>query len=187
MLSGCRSGEPHTQPPENQDRGGRPRVAKLIADDGPVAVTEPVITEVAAGAGSDDRETDLRRLLLRFHLLAFDAAASIYRQCRQVGVTPRGLIDCMIECVWARVGVISFGPLSDQVILDILGFRRVSQLGGVDSNFDRRIQVRGGSDRLGGELVDRVIFSEYAHRRNEEPQIDDLEMDWQSTHRLADR
>ena len=64
--------------------------------------------EVVAGARSNDRETDLRRLLLRFHLLAFDvaadfdAAASIYRQCRQVGVTPRGLIDCMIASVARR-------------------------------------------------------------------------------------
>lgn len=84
------------------------RLAKLIADEGPVAVTEPVIMEVVAGARSNDRETDLRRLLLRFHLLAFDAAAdfdaasSIYRQCRQVGVTPRGLIDCIIASVARR-------------------------------------------------------------------------------------
>jgi hypothetical protein len=38
-----------------------------------VAVTEPVIMEVIAGAHSYDRETDLRRLLPRFHLLPFDA------------------------------------------------------------------------------------------------------------------
>jgi predicted nucleic acid-binding protein len=84
------------------------RLTRLIADEGPVAVTEPVIIQVAAGARSYDRETDLRRLLLRFHLLTFDAAAdfdaaaSIYRQCRQVGITPRGLIDCMIASVARR-------------------------------------------------------------------------------------
>ncbi|HEX6394844.1 MAG TPA: PIN domain nuclease [Acidimicrobiales bacterium] len=84
------------------------RLTELITHEGPVAVTEPVIMEVLAGARSDDREADLRRLLLRFQLLAFDvagdfdAAARIYRQCRQVGVTPRGLIDCMIAAVARR-------------------------------------------------------------------------------------
>jgi predicted nucleic acid-binding protein len=84
------------------------RLTALITDDGPVAVTEPVIMEVVTGARSHNRETDLRRLLLRFRLLPFDAAAdfdaaaSIYRQCRQVGVTPRGLIDCMIASVARR-------------------------------------------------------------------------------------
>jgi predicted nucleic acid-binding protein len=81
------------------------RMAELIGGDGPVAVTEPVIMEVLAGARSDAREADLRRLLLRFHLHRFDAAADfdgavrIYRRCRQAGVTPRGLVDCMIAAV----------------------------------------------------------------------------------------
>lgn len=84
------------------------RMTKLIRNDGPLAVTEPVIMEVVAGARTTDRETDLRRLLLRFDLLGFDvaadfnAAARIYRQCRRVGVTPRGLIDCMIASVALR-------------------------------------------------------------------------------------
>ena len=84
------------------------RLAVLIAADGPLAVTAPVIMEVVAGARSDDRETDLRRLLLRFTLLDFDAiadfdaAASIYRRCRRAGVTPRGMVDCMIASVAQR-------------------------------------------------------------------------------------
>lgn len=85
------------------------RLTELIAADGPVAVTEPIVMEVLAGARSDKREDDLRRLLLRFGLLHFDAAADfdgamrIYRRCRKVGVTPRGLIDCMIAAVaWRR-------------------------------------------------------------------------------------
>ena len=86
------------------------RLSELIATDGPVAVTEPVIMEVLAGARSDAREADLRRLLLRFHLYRFDAvtdfegAARIYRRCRQAGVTPRGLVDCMIAAVARRRG-----------------------------------------------------------------------------------
>jgi predicted nucleic acid-binding protein len=41
------------------------RVAELIASNGPLSVTQPVIMEVLAGARSDLRELDLRRLLLR--------------------------------------------------------------------------------------------------------------------------
>jgi predicted nucleic acid-binding protein len=84
------------------------RMSRLIADDAPLAVTEPVIMEVAAGARTDEREIELRRLLLRFELLAFDgvvdfdAAVRIYRRCRHAGVTPRGLIDCMIAAVALR-------------------------------------------------------------------------------------
>ena len=32
----------------------------------------------------------------------FDAATRIYRRCRQVGVTPRGMVDCMIAAVAYR-------------------------------------------------------------------------------------
>lgn len=95
------------------DRGtGSPvdaRVAELVEAAGELAVTEPVVMEVLAGARDDRRETDLRRLLLRFELLPFDPASDfdgavrIYRRCRAAGVTPRGLIDCMIAAVtWRR-------------------------------------------------------------------------------------
>jgi predicted nucleic acid-binding protein len=84
------------------------RLTELITTDGPIAVTEPVIMEVLAGARTDAREADLRRLLLRFHLYRFDAvadfegAARIYRRCRKAGITPRGLVDCMIAAVARR-------------------------------------------------------------------------------------
>ena len=84
------------------------RLTELIAHDGPIAVTEPVIMEVLAGARTDTREYELRRLLMRFELLTFDTtadfegAARIYRRCRAVGVTPRGMTDCMIAAVAAR-------------------------------------------------------------------------------------
>ena len=84
------------------------RLTELIKTDGPVAVTEPVIMEVLAGARSDTREADLRRLLLRFRLCPFDTvadfdgAARIYRRCRRAGITPRGMIDCMIAAVAHR-------------------------------------------------------------------------------------
>jgi predicted nucleic acid-binding protein len=84
------------------------RLAQLIAAEGPVAVTEPVVMEVLAGARGE-REDDLWRLLLRFELHPFDATADfdgavrICRRCRRAGVTPLGLIDCMIASVaWRR-------------------------------------------------------------------------------------
>jgi predicted nucleic acid-binding protein len=86
------------------------RLNELITSDDSVAVTEPVIMEVVAGARNGAREADLRRLLLRFDLLRFDsavdfdAAVRIYRSCRRVGVTPRGMVDCMIASVAHRHG-----------------------------------------------------------------------------------
>jgi predicted nucleic acid-binding protein len=85
------------------------RLTQLISDVAPLAVTEPVVMEVLAGARTDEREADLQRLLLRFALLRFDSAADftgamhIYRRCRAAGVTPRGTVDCMIAAVaWRR-------------------------------------------------------------------------------------
>jgi predicted nucleic acid-binding protein len=86
------------------------RLTALIGAGGPVAVTEPVIMEVLAGARTGQREADLRRLLLRFELLPFDVvadfdgAARLYRRCRRAGVTPRGMVDCMIAAVALRCG-----------------------------------------------------------------------------------
>jgi predicted nucleic acid-binding protein len=81
------------------------RMLELVDDGRLLAVTEPVVMEVLAGAKDDDREQLLRRLLGRFALLRFDpasdfdAAARTYRRCWAGGVTPRGLIDCMITAV----------------------------------------------------------------------------------------
>ncbi len=86
------------------------RLKHLIATDSPVAVTEPIVMEVLAGARDERREADLRRLLRRFELLSFDAlsdfdgAARIYRRCRATGITPRGLLECMIAAVAWRCG-----------------------------------------------------------------------------------
>ncbi len=86
------------------------RLRDVIAADGPLAVSEPVIAEVLAGARDDRRERDLRRLLARFELLPsesaidFEGAVRVYRECRRAGVTPRGLIDCMIAAVALRHG-----------------------------------------------------------------------------------
>jgi predicted nucleic acid-binding protein len=86
------------------------RIANLIVAKGALAITEPVLMEVLAGARDQQREDSLRRLLLRFQLLHFetvtdfDGAVTIYRRCRSAGVTPRGMLDCMICAVALRTG-----------------------------------------------------------------------------------
>ena len=86
------------------------RLEELIEVAGPLAVTEPVVMEIVAGARTEEREAQLRRLLGRFELLRFDAvsdfdgAARIYRRCRRAGITPRGMIDCLIAAVALRHG-----------------------------------------------------------------------------------
>ena len=81
------------------------RLSALIETEGPLSVTQPVVMEVLAGARNEQREADLRRLLLRFEFLPFDAvtdfdaAVTIYRRCRRAGITPRGMLDCMIAAV----------------------------------------------------------------------------------------
>jgi predicted nucleic acid-binding protein len=86
------------------------RLTALITSDGPLVVTEPVLMEVAAGARSAQAARTLRELMLRGGLLPFDAqidfdaAALIYRHCRATGITPRGMIDCMIAAVAQRSG-----------------------------------------------------------------------------------
>ncbi len=106
------------------------RLAALIVDDGPLMVTEPVLMEVLAGARSEAREADLRRLLLSFGFVPldsvtdFEAAAKIYRRCRQAGVTPRGMVDCLIVAVAHRSGA---ALLSWDIDMD-----RVARVVGVD-------------------------------------------------------
>lgn len=72
--------------------------------------TEPVLMEVLAGARNPARANELRRLLTSFGWVPADAAtdfegaSTLYRSCRRAGVTPRGLIDCMIVSIALRAG-----------------------------------------------------------------------------------
>lgn len=106
------------------------RLTELISTEGPLVVTEPVVMEVLAGARNDEREDELRRLLLRARRLPFDAAidfdaaTKIYRRCRCAGITPRGMIGCMIAAVaWRWRAAL----LAQDVDLD-----RVAQVIGID-------------------------------------------------------
>ena len=75
-----------------------------------IAVTDPVVMEVLAGARSERHLHELRGLLGRAHLLRCDsadyaAAAGLYRQCRSGGETVRRLIGCLIGAVAVRHGL----------------------------------------------------------------------------------
>jgi len=84
------------------------RLAELIAEHADIAVTEPVLMEVLAGARNDREAFQLRRLMTSFGWITadpvgdFEGAARVYRSCRAQGVTPRGLIDCMIASIALR-------------------------------------------------------------------------------------
>jgi predicted nucleic acid-binding protein len=80
----------------------------LIASQADISVTEPVLMEVLAGARDEAAWSQLRRLLTSFSWLPadtpvdFEGAARVYRTCRVAGLTPRGLVDCMIASIALR-------------------------------------------------------------------------------------
>lgn len=82
----------------------------IAAGHAELASTEPVLMEVLAAARDDRSHADLRRLLTSFRWLPtdpvadFEGAAKIYRSCRDAGITPRGLIDCMVANIAIRTG-----------------------------------------------------------------------------------
>ncbi|MFZ0169251.1 MAG: PIN domain nuclease [Candidatus Dormiibacterota bacterium] len=72
-----------------------------------IALCDPVLMEVLAGARHPAHLVQLRALLGRAsmrhcHPEDYEAAASIYRHCRQSGETVRRLIDCLIAAVAIR-------------------------------------------------------------------------------------
>ena len=99
------------------------RMADLIAQGGPLAVSQPIVMEILAGARDEHRQAELTRLLDRFPLRRFDAgvdfsaAARVYLQCRRVGITPPGLIGCMLVAVaWRNDdSILSFDVDLDRV------------------------------------------------------------------------
>lgn len=85
-------------------------LAELIGAGAALAATEPVLMEVLAGARDDMAAGRLRRMLTSFGWIPadpvadFEGAASVYRKCRSAGITPSGLIDCMIASIAIRSG-----------------------------------------------------------------------------------
>jgi hypothetical protein len=52
----------------------------------------------------------------------FDSAARIYRRCRAAGVTPRGMVDCMIAAVaWRRQATLLAHDLDIGRVAGVIG------------------------------------------------------------------
>ena len=72
-----------------------------------IAVADPILMEVLAGARDDPHLLQLRRLLARGTRLStqpadFEQAAVLFRQCRRNGETVRKLVDCLIAAISIR-------------------------------------------------------------------------------------
>lgn len=95
-------------------------VDRLLGGD--IAITDPVLMEVLAGARDERHLHDLRALLglartIHAQPLDFDRAAGLYRRCRRGGDTVRRLIDCLIAAVAIRAGAPILHADSDFTVL----------------------------------------------------------------------
>jgi predicted nucleic acid-binding protein len=85
-------------------------MVEVVAEGTSLVVAAPVVAELAMGARTDAAEQRLRTALSAFPSLRFrgtadlDAGVTVYRRCRQVGVTPTGLVDCVIVALALRHG-----------------------------------------------------------------------------------
>jgi predicted nucleic acid-binding protein len=81
------------------------RMRELLEGDSTLATCDVVMMELAAGARSSAHRRQLSRLLNRCRLFPvrplfdYEAAACIYQRCRQSGITPRNLSDCLVAAV----------------------------------------------------------------------------------------
>jgi predicted nucleic acid-binding protein len=77
---------------------------------GEIAVCEPVVMELLAGATSERQFADLEKLVGGLTLLPVDAAvdyrdaALAFRAARATGETVRKMLDCLIAAVAVRTG-----------------------------------------------------------------------------------
>ena len=72
-------------------------------------ICDVVTMEILSGARDDANAQTLKRLLSRATVIEtkpidYQNAASIYRACRQVGITVRTQIDCLIAAIAIRTG-----------------------------------------------------------------------------------
>jgi predicted nucleic acid-binding protein len=89
-------------------RGATADLKQAMAAAGePLAITEPIVGEVLAGAHDPDA---VEARLASLNLRALDPsrdyrdAAMLYRACRRRGMTIRSLTDCLIAAVALRYG-----------------------------------------------------------------------------------
>jgi hypothetical protein len=87
------------------------RTLRHLLDSGAeIAVTEPVIMELLAGARTKRELAATRRRLLAFPILrvqglvTFERASAVWRACRAAGEPVRNTLDCLIAAVAIREG-----------------------------------------------------------------------------------
>jgi predicted nucleic acid-binding protein len=78
--------------------------------DADIAVSEPIVVEILAGARSRADLRSTRSLLLAFPMLqvggldTWERAAAVQRACRAGGESVRSMMDCLIAAVAIREG-----------------------------------------------------------------------------------
>jgi predicted nucleic acid-binding protein len=83
---------------------------RLLEANAEIAVTEPVIMELLAGARSKRELSATRRRMLAFPLLrvedlvTYERASAVWRACRGAGEPVRNTLDCLIAAVAIREG-----------------------------------------------------------------------------------
>ncbi len=81
---------------------------RLLEGQAEIAVTEPVLMELLAGARSNREVSTTRRRLLAFpvlrvqDLVTYERAAAVWRSCRSAGEPIRDTLDCLIAAVAIR-------------------------------------------------------------------------------------
>ena len=87
-------------------------IRELVRSPDTIAVTEPIVMELLAGAPDITAQRRIERLVDGAKLLAVEHstdwrdAAAIYATARRRGRTVRKLIDCLIASVAARTGAV---------------------------------------------------------------------------------
>ncbi len=83
---------------------------QLLDSRGDIAVTEPVVMELLAGARSKRELRATRVRLLSFTMLrvqdlvTYERASAVWRACRLAGEPVRNTLDCLIAAVAIREG-----------------------------------------------------------------------------------
>ena len=83
---------------------------RLLGEGAAIAVTEPVMMELLAGARSKREVSATRRRMLAFPLLGvrdlvtYERASAVWRACRRAGEPVRNTLDCLIAAVAIREG-----------------------------------------------------------------------------------
>jgi predicted nucleic acid-binding protein len=83
---------------------------ELLNEKADIAVTEPIVMELLAGARSRHEYITTRQRMLGFPMLrvggldTFERAALVWRACRQGGEPVRNGLDCVIAAVAIREG-----------------------------------------------------------------------------------